>query len=701
MKTREFLEPLEKPDWLDQFERSSGRPLRVLHLGNIANNGFINAKIMREVGIDAHCVCYDYYHVMGTPEWEDADFVGSIGDPFYPDWWRVNKKEYKRPDWYHQGPKEICRQSVIAQLGDDAERQKITKFIAELSTNFVCFASSGNFRWSASPLKWPSVAIRGVQFLYYILKVTLRDPKTAYKAVLSTDSSQYKFSKFLFVFLNTLRVLFLTVQFVFVLPIVLLVLAISSILKPKLYQMMRKFLSKFLSKNWRFFSNSIINVRHSFRLFLRSSLHRFTSKTFIEITGMAYGDFTAKYFGWKTKRPNRPNDISFDDIYFFAQYATEPKKFSNIEPTDDGWEAEKRREETHRKNFSQTFFPVIETIYEKTSCNAYWRKEHLRKHVTASDVSEADLQGDFAFAGDLAAGWSKILKHFDIVQCYAVDGIIPMALQWPNYFCYEHGTIRQIPFTNTEIGRLTASCYQNSTASMVTNLDNLEKADELGIEGEQLVCLPHALDDSRLLTARNKHLRLVPSSKDVVTFFSPSRHDWQKHDPNYSKGNDLFLRAASRIKDEGADFKLLLVEWGRDAEKSKKLIHELGLTNLVEWVKPMKKQKLWETYFRSHAVVDQFVIPAFGSVTFEALALGRPVITRVDIPLAERFFGVAPPILNCATVSEITVKMREVLEDPEDSREVGQASFDWAKKYHSSNRVLKLQLEAYRKSLGL
>ena len=76
--------------WLADFERSAGRPLRVLHIGNIANNAYNNALIQRQRGIDAYVLSFDYYHIMATPEWEDADFSGDIGDDFFPDWWAVD-----------------------------------------------------------------------------------------------------------------------------------------------------------------------------------------------------------------------------------------------------------------------------------------------------------------------------------------------------------------------------------------------------------------------------------------------------------------------------------------------------------------------------------------------------------------------------------------------------------------------------------
>src|SRR5215510_1061414 len=75
---------------LAEFERRKGRKLRVLHIGNIANNAYNNAKIQRQRGIDADVLSFDYYHIMACPEWEDAEFLGKIEDDNFPDWWAVD-----------------------------------------------------------------------------------------------------------------------------------------------------------------------------------------------------------------------------------------------------------------------------------------------------------------------------------------------------------------------------------------------------------------------------------------------------------------------------------------------------------------------------------------------------------------------------------------------------------------------------------
>jgi glycosyltransferase involved in cell wall biosynthesis len=97
-------------EWRQRLQR---RP-RVLHLGNIANNAYLNAKLLRAAGIEADVVCCDYYHIMGSPEWEDADLSGDYGSDDFPDWNRVNLRGFRRPEWFVQGPSMLCLAYLIA-----------------------------------------------------------------------------------------------------------------------------------------------------------------------------------------------------------------------------------------------------------------------------------------------------------------------------------------------------------------------------------------------------------------------------------------------------------------------------------------------------------------------------------------------------------------------------------------------------------
>jgi glycosyltransferase involved in cell wall biosynthesis len=75
--------------------------VRILHVGNIANNAYNNAKFLRRKGIEADVLCYDYTHVMAQPEWEDAAFEAQP-DEFHPEWDAMDLGGFQRPAWFLQ-----------------------------------------------------------------------------------------------------------------------------------------------------------------------------------------------------------------------------------------------------------------------------------------------------------------------------------------------------------------------------------------------------------------------------------------------------------------------------------------------------------------------------------------------------------------------------------------------------------------------
>ena len=133
---------------------------------------------------------------------------------------------------------------------------------------------------------------------------------------------------------------------------------------------------------------------------------------------------------------------------------------------------------------------------------------------------------------------------------------------------------------------------------------------------------------------------------------------------------------------------------------SKALIDELGLSSKVEWVPTMSKTELWKYYCSCHAVVDQFVVPALGGVGFESMVLGRRLITAINREQTTLFFGEAPPCLDAITVNECAARMREVIEDPLDTKGRGQAARQWMATYHSAERIVALQSKAYEALLS-
>lgn len=88
-----------------------------MHIGNIANNAYLNAKLLLRHGVESDVICADYYHIMGTPEWEDAVFDFEGIDHFNPDWVNLDLQGFERPNWFHSG---ALSQILTELAGEDA-----------------------------------------------------------------------------------------------------------------------------------------------------------------------------------------------------------------------------------------------------------------------------------------------------------------------------------------------------------------------------------------------------------------------------------------------------------------------------------------------------------------------------------------------------------------------------------------------------
>jgi hypothetical protein len=104
---------IKNKNWLNNFVAKYKRKPRVLHIGNIANNAYNNAKILNQAGLECDVLCYNYYHMMACPEWEDAIIERDYGSDFRPNWSSAGIKNFKRPTWFVQGPLLLCLKYLI------------------------------------------------------------------------------------------------------------------------------------------------------------------------------------------------------------------------------------------------------------------------------------------------------------------------------------------------------------------------------------------------------------------------------------------------------------------------------------------------------------------------------------------------------------------------------------------------------------
>jgi glycosyltransferase involved in cell wall biosynthesis len=604
-----------------------GRPLRVLHIGNIANNAYNNAKIQRTHGIDADVLCYDYYHIMATPEWEDAELSAQV-DSSLPDWWQTKLRGFQRPDWFVQGPTSLCVSYLVA-------RAKGQRFLSKLR------------RWGLEGAYWDLLEDKAKQ---------VGSSRFPAKSWMTRSFSTYILS---------------------------------------LYRRSGPYISSI--DPWKTISQRLISPIKSLR-----------SRVFVPLIvaataappRMAGASILTSIWVWQRKLRSLPS------IYvreFFLDERTEEAillDFSLLKIIWNIFSIVLRSMLELAVYF--LFFPVR---LSESSGNVILMTERECKTIADGlvarfrqqepGISEPIWTEFHRYLVAHALRFSPVLAHYDIIQGYSIDGIIPLSNGVSAFSAYEHGTLRDIPFENTWLGLVCRIVYRNAPSIFITNSDVLESANRLKLDKEKTCFLPHAFDDLRLDVFRKTNHEIVPDP-DIVHFFCPSRQHWRDQNQSLTKGSDLMLRAAAKVAAEGHNFRLILVEWGVDIDASKALIAELNLEGFVSWVPPMDKRSLWRQYCKCHAVLDQFSLPALGGVGFEALALGRRLITRIDIDQLQIFFGYAPPVLPAASIDQIASSIRAVILDPEDHAQTGASGRRWIENYHSARRIVGLQAREYR-----
>ena len=703
---------LKRPDWLNEFEKAQGRKLRVLHIGNIANNAFINAKIMRKIGIHADVVCPDYYHIMATPEWEEATLEGDYGDPLFPDWWRITKN-YDRPEWFYQAPKRLCCEALRSQFEDDIDEYGARTNML-LATHYIAYRDS-KLRTGPDKAGFFSRTLRTFAFFIYLVRHSIRHPKNSFNAL-------QEIVPWITVVTGFFNIIWIIISIICLLPFIVLDIiykvSVRGFVKNTniANQKLSSLKNKFNMLMWKLRSTAYRQIIRPMLPTLSPLFQNVFGKKFSENFGATASELVFNYRDPSkvlvqkpvsgepiTEAPEiQPSALqnTFIKIFtkVFGHQITKPdsddKKVSE-HPIDE-IKTNKHIIKTLKylpEDEKRRIYLEIKNYLNKTHRYYQWTSQHMEWH---KNTSQDDLKADIAFAAAYSSDWDKVIRHYDVVQGYSIDGIIPMTLGIPHFFNYEHGTLRSIPFEDTQVGRLTATAYRMGTGSMVTNIDNLASCEKLKIAAHQIVPLPHAMDDSKIHRFALAHPNIHPSHHDKPEFFSSARQHWLDKDVNYAKGNDIFLKALSATLEGKNTARVTLVEWGRDLEASKDLISDLKLSSIINWVPTMTGEELWARYLGCHAVVDQFIIPAFGRVTFDSLTLGKRVISNLDLKLAKEFFGEVPPMLVSSNIKETQAAIRAVLNDPQDTQGIGERSALWAQKYHSSQKILDLQLEAYR-----
>lgn len=313
------------------------------------------------------------------------------------------------------------------------------------------------------------------------------------------------------------------------------------------------------------------------------------------------------------------------------------------------------------------------------------------------DAFGRTLADDAALAlAQLMGHWPYLLAmaRYDVVQLSGAPMALEIFCPTPSVVFPTGSDLFISPFEETFLGLLARAGFRRADHVIVCEPNYPEYLDRLRA-GQGRTYLPLMVDTEIY----------CPGSGDVV------RERWKKHIGGSIfilavcrqswqwKGSDRLLRAFARARQSGAtELRLVLLGWGPDVVRSRKLIEELGLETVVAWEPLCSKSALRKRQRAADVVADQFVMAGYGTSVLESMAAGKPVIKAHR---ADELNGCIPgevPFLAASSVDEITSVLMGL--DSVTVADCGAASLQWLRAHHGFESLAERYMDVYRSVAG-
>jgi glycosyltransferase involved in cell wall biosynthesis len=289
--------------------------------------------------------------------------------------------------------------------------------------------------------------------------------------------------------------------------------------------------------------------------------------------------------------------------------------------------------------------------------------------------------------------FQTLFSYYDIVQFYGTDPIFGLMFCKKPFVGFEHGTLRTFTSDDSFINALTALAYRNANHAFITNADCLEYAKNLEMQNYSAMIHPVDVEQHRVrdeFVIQNLRSQFAAD----VLLFCPMRHDWE------IKGTDKHIRALP-ILNQVVSGKIVLVmaNWGADLQKSKDLAKSMGVDHQIIWVAPMSRLKMIELIQASDVILEQTILPCFGSTAPQALACGVPTLMSYKPDVAAWIFDEPAPLIQAENEVEIADGVKLAL-DKDWLAEFKVKARLWVDRYHSSSLALNKQIGVYKNILS-
>lgn len=320
---------------------------------------------------------------------------------------------------------------------------------------------------------------------------------------------------------------------------------------------------------------------------------------------------------------------------------------------------------------------------------------------------------------------SKYYRSFDLTRvAYVNPGLEYLKLVWRSKLLLSiSGTL--VPFLGKLLWPIHRLLRLPPVINLATGSDMTELAMEHSLRGmahrqylryvdlNWLLPLPHALKNAIELrlsnvvfmngfpyilptgvvnTLKTEELKRKRVKNTALHLFHCSNLDWgfTNFNPsrNSTKGNQKFLRAYIQAVQSGLNVELVILDRGPDRKVAKEMLARARVDQTVSWRENMTREELYDEMLKADVVINMFAHGGAGGISFEAMALGTPVMQHADENYFRLLFGGnPPPIINCRTEEQILEKL-VWCENTNQLSDIGRQSQEWVSEHVDPDKAL-------------